>query len=177
MPTWCGLCTVEGEDLTQAHIYGSSADSSSTGPRVSVAMLSVRRHPLKLALYTGRLCQHSQTKAIWSTAACPSTNHRRRIFSYNSPVHSVNNRHITSTTVLIRKGFCFTNTHSQGYGRDLRLWYVLWSNIWVTAQRTLPIQPQCFVLPKLTSVTYISIHIHCMLLWQWYSSHGLWFQS
>jgi len=135
-------------------------------------------------LYTARLCQRSQTKAIWSTAACPSTNNTARGDGYSvTTVQFTQSKTNTSLQLLIRKGFRFTNPHTQGYGRDLRLRHVLCYYIWVTtAHKTSQIQSQRFtrahaVLPKLTRVTYIRIYLHCMLLWRLYSSHGLWFQS
>lgn len=72
-------------------------------------------------LYTARLCQRSQTKAIWSTAACPSTNNTARGDGYSvTTVQFTQSKTNTSLQLLIRKGFRFTNPHTQGYGRDLR---------------------------------------------------------
>lgn len=158
-PTWCALLW---ERIWHKHV----------SMRVQQVPALQEQKWMLPCWQTGRLCQRSQTKAIWSTAACPSTNHTARGDGYSvTTVQFTQSTTDTSLQLLIRKGFCFTNIYSQGYVRDLR--HLSDSYIWVTAQRTLPIQPQCFVLPKLTSVTYIRIHIHWMLLWQWYSSHGL----
>lgn len=55
-------------------------------------------------LYTGRLCQRSQTKAIWSTAACPSTNHTARGDGYSvTTVQFTQSTTNTSLQLLIRK--------------------------------------------------------------------------
>lgn len=97
-PTWCALLW---ERIWHKHI----------SMRVQQVPALQEQKWMLPCWQTGRLCQRSQTKAIWSTAACPSTNHTARGDGYSvTTVQFTQSTTDTSLQLLIRKGFRFTLT-------------------------------------------------------------------